>query len=96
MKNIDMEALKKAVEANNAFLEKLRNDPRLLDLGKKMQLCAKNLDAAGIKAGKDDYWHDMAVIAAYCVAAQYAEVQAGKAAWKQAPANDNEDTKMAA
>lgn len=95
MKNIDLEALKKVVEANNAYLEKLRNDPRLLDLGKKMQLCAANLDKAGIKAGREDYWHDMAVIAAYCIAAQYAEQMAGKKFEK--PANDNkEDMKMAA
>lgn len=94
MNNIDMEALKKAVEANKAYLEKLRNDPRLLDLGQKMQLMAANLDKAGIKAGREDYWHDMAVIAAYCIAVQYAEQVAGKKFDK--PANDNEDMKMAA
>jgi hypothetical protein len=96
MNNIDMEALKKAVDANKKMLDKLRNDPRILDLGVKMQKCAFNLDKAGIKAGREDYWHDMAVIAAYCIAAQVVEQMQGKK-YEPAPANDNkEDMKMAA
>jgi hypothetical protein len=97
MKNIDTEALAKAIEANKAMLDKLRNDPRILDLGVKMQKCAFNLDAAGIKAGKEDYWHDMAVIAVYCITAQAVEQMQGKK-FGPVPANDNkpEDMKMAA
>lgn len=97
MRELDMEALKKAVKANNDFLDKLRNDPKVIDLGEKMQKCAFNLDKAGIKAGKDDYWSDMAVIAAYCLAAQYAEVMNGRK-FDPPPANDNkpDDMKMAA
>lgn len=96
MKNIDMEALKKAVEANKACLEKLRTDPRLVDLGKKMQLMAANLDKAGIKAGREDYWHDMAVIAGYCIMVQYAEAKNGKKFDMPAEDKPDEDIKMAA
>lgn len=98
MNNIDMDKLKEAVKANNAFLDKLRNDPKVIDLGEKMQKVAFNLDKAGIKAGKEDYWSDMAVIAAYCLAAQYAEVMRGRKFDPPAPAaNDNvNETKLAA
>lgn len=96
MKNIDPEVLKKVIEANNDLLDKLRNDPRVIDLGVKMQRAAFNLDAAGIKAGKDDYWSDMAVIAGYCMIAQVAEEKAGKAEWNKPKAANDDDMKMAA